>query len=313
MQTQSDSRRPRAGFTLIELLVVIAIIAILAAILFPVFAKAREKARQTSCGSNEKQVGLAILQYTQDYDEQFPNGYPDAQIGWAGQILSYVKNSGVFKCPDDSTSVDGVYTPVSYAFNLNLIVVGGAGEPLQMLNGPANTVMACEISGDQADVADPSEGTSGYTVPPANTNKTMSAVTDGMSFADPNKQLYDGIFAIAAGLPGALHHGGALSTGVVQYETGIMGGRTAVVEADEAAMTGLHTDGSNFLLCDGHVKWLRGSSISTGETSTNKVCLQGASEAGTMDPSCLPPYGAQAPNDAAGTADSNWVATFSPV
>ena len=64
----------RLGFTLIELLVVIAIIAILAAILFPVFAQAREKARQISCISNEKQIGLAALQYTQDYDELMPLG-----------------------------------------------------------------------------------------------------------------------------------------------------------------------------------------------------------------------------------------------
>ena len=66
------ARRSRAGFTLIELLVVIAIIAILAAILFPVFAQARDKARQSSCLSNEKQMALGILAYTQDYDEIFP-------------------------------------------------------------------------------------------------------------------------------------------------------------------------------------------------------------------------------------------------
>jgi prepilin-type N-terminal cleavage/methylation domain-containing protein len=66
------TRNTKLGFTLIELLVVIAIIAILAAILFPVFAKVREKARQTTCTSNEKQIGLGILQYVQDYDETYP-------------------------------------------------------------------------------------------------------------------------------------------------------------------------------------------------------------------------------------------------
>ena len=98
----------RSGFTLIELLVVIAIIAILAAILFPVFAKAREKAREATCGSNMKQIGLGILQYVQDYDETFP---PAAQKGPDGNPLlvssnyvtgPYIKSAGVWECPDDS-------------------------------------------------------------------------------------------------------------------------------------------------------------------------------------------------------------------
>src|SRR6202044_2312019 len=75
----------RKAFTLIELLVVIAIIAILAAILFPVFAKAREKARQTTCTSNMKQLGLAVLQYVQDYDESMPTGrFGDSSVGCSG-------------------------------------------------------------------------------------------------------------------------------------------------------------------------------------------------------------------------------------
>src|SRR5579871_1299957 len=96
----------RSGFTLIELLVVIAIIAILAAILFPVFAQAREKARGISCLSNEKQIGTAIMMYTQDYDELFPVGFQmtnwDFTDGWVGNIQPYVKNVNVFVCPDDS-------------------------------------------------------------------------------------------------------------------------------------------------------------------------------------------------------------------
>jgi len=100
----------RNGFTLIELLVVIAIIAILAAILFPVFAQAREKARAISCLSNTKQMSLAILMYQQDYDEVFPSGFNDG-IGWVGgqwpqYVQPYIKdgNFNIFKCPDDALS-----------------------------------------------------------------------------------------------------------------------------------------------------------------------------------------------------------------
>jgi prepilin-type N-terminal cleavage/methylation domain-containing protein/prepilin-type processing-associated H-X9-DG protein len=107
-------RRATAGFTLIELLVVIAIIAILAAILFPVFAQAREKARQTACLSNMKQISLAMTMYVQDYDETYvtavvggdiwggkvqPNAY-----SWAQAIQPYVKNAGVFVCPSEVTA-----------------------------------------------------------------------------------------------------------------------------------------------------------------------------------------------------------------
>jgi prepilin-type N-terminal cleavage/methylation domain-containing protein/prepilin-type processing-associated H-X9-DG protein len=94
----------RRGFTLIELLVVIAIIAILAAILFPVFARAREKARQASCLSNIKQMSLGMLMYVQDYDEMFPDeawgsSSVDPWIFWPHQIQPYVKNWQMFGCP----------------------------------------------------------------------------------------------------------------------------------------------------------------------------------------------------------------------
>jgi prepilin-type N-terminal cleavage/methylation domain-containing protein/prepilin-type processing-associated H-X9-DG protein len=91
----------RKGFTLIELLVVIAIIAILAAILFPVFGRAREKARQANCLSNLKQIGMAVTMYAQDNDEFYPNvGDAYGNNGWVLGISPYVKNSQVFVCPD---------------------------------------------------------------------------------------------------------------------------------------------------------------------------------------------------------------------
>jgi len=122
----------KSGFTLIELLVVIAIIAILAAILFPVFARAREKARQTSCLSNLKQLGLASLQYAQDYDEMFPSHYftviadyddgvsSDGVSLYSG-LLPYVKNVQIFTCPSvkptPSYSYHGVVTTTAYRYN----------------------------------------------------------------------------------------------------------------------------------------------------------------------------------------------------
>ena len=118
----------RRGFTLIELLVVIAIIAILAAILFPVFAKARETAHHAACLSNVKQIGLGVLMYTQDNDELFPfhrtltnasiphNVYPGnlTVVLYCDAIYGYVKNKQIFRCPSRSTDWLG------YGYNMNL-------------------------------------------------------------------------------------------------------------------------------------------------------------------------------------------------
>ena len=152
--------KARQGFTLIELLVVIAIIAILAAILFPVFAKAREKARQISCASNEKQIGLAVIQYVQDYDERMPCGLilnstnnPNG-FGWAGQVQPYAKSAQLFKSPDDSTSqVTNANNITSYpvSYGMNVWMAGeNPGGTLAAQNAPANTVLLFEVVGDTA-------------------------------------------------------------------------------------------------------------------------------------------------------------------
>ena len=108
--------RNRKGFTLIELLVVIAIIAILAAILFPVFARARENARRASCASNLKQIGLGVLQYLQDNDETYPrdNGNGDALYSAMAAIQPYVKSTQLLQCPSESNGLNSDPTKIGY-------------------------------------------------------------------------------------------------------------------------------------------------------------------------------------------------------
>ena len=146
----------RSGFTLIELLVVIAIIAILAAILFPVFAKAREKARQSSCLSNVKQMMLGVLNYAQDYDERLPLQWQNipshTALGqsvatnyytWPERIMPYVKNDQIFQCPSKqfATMIDNYNTyPTAYHFNSNNVSSPG-GAAMGTITQPANTIL----------------------------------------------------------------------------------------------------------------------------------------------------------------------------
>ena len=148
--------KPKKGFTLIELLVVIAIIAILAAILFPVFARARENARRASCLSNTKQLGLGVLQYTQDYDEKLPSSYDlsgdEGRNWWGAMIQPYVKSTQLFYCPSDSThaiaNADGFSRyNVSYGYNYNFLnavatpAYSGGGIALAAINEVSQTVL----------------------------------------------------------------------------------------------------------------------------------------------------------------------------
>ena len=178
MKAQSRQRGVKeSGFTLIELLVVIAIIALLAAILFPVFARARENARRATCQSNMKQLGLGILQYVQDNDERFPAWARSlnnplgnsSDIWWSMQILPYVKSTQVYVCPSNTTQtydtgannnhISNDYTPNFYADistgNVGAIRGNGNGYGVfgdtgstgilsSVIASSANTISLCE-------------------------------------------------------------------------------------------------------------------------------------------------------------------------
>ncbi|HEY3332024.1 MAG TPA: DUF1559 domain-containing protein [Capsulimonadaceae bacterium] len=239
-----------SGFTLIELLVVIAIIAILAAVLFPVFSSAREKARQSTCASNEKQIGLALLQYNTDYDEMFPCGTQQSGYGWAGQIYPYVKATYVFTCPNDLLKVsrnNGVLqTQVSYSYNSNIACIATQaacagsnvmGGNLPQLVAPSKTVILFEYGGGKGATGTAYSGFLTNVADPREANSWNPSNASDAAYRMGNWS-------------GVVQTGYMVDTPAAYY---------MLYSADP-----WHQTGSHFLFADGHVKFLAGNQVSCG-------------------------------------------------
>ena len=265
--------KSRRAFTLIELLVVIAIIAILAAILFPVFQKVRENARRASCQSNLKQLGLAFTQYVQDADEKYPSGLINATApipsnpppaatgageGWGGQIYPFVKSVGVYKCPDDSTASSGNAVPVSYGMN-----EFAAALALSQFSAPANTVLACEVTSATAQLTLNDEGASGGAT-------QLSPISTGWYF-DPASTVDLNNGATCSGT------GCAYASGNDTVQTATAGAR----DRHDPRGTNVPAGASNYLLSDGHVKYLKFENmiIGAGGSAQGTSAMTGANVA----------------------------------
>jgi prepilin-type N-terminal cleavage/methylation domain-containing protein/prepilin-type processing-associated H-X9-DG protein len=225
-----DMNVRKRAFTLIELLVVIAIIAILAAILFPVFAKVREKARQTQCASNMRQIGLGILQYEQDNDEykvplseetNAPAGI--ANTDWETLIYPYVKSEGVYACPDNQRNA----TPYGNASIINSKLPPAETSP----NGKGLTSYSINeaIFGRVSQAWSPSNP-SGYDQEDAQSSSKIATPTTAIMVCESTAETPDfSIDFVGFAEPPYMYNVyGALFLG--------------------------HTGRSNFLFCDGHVK-----------------------------------------------------------
>jgi len=175
-------KRQRRAFTLIELLVVIAIISILAAILFPVFARARENARRASCMSNLKQIGLGILMYKQDYDERYLCHYAgNPLVAWPVILQPYIKSTQLFDCPSYNYTFSGTTASaagIPYGYNQWLSNYPGWYPCTDAtITRPTTTVMVAETGGTPDQSTGYLVSYSPYSLPPATYDATKYGLT----------------------------------------------------------------------------------------------------------------------------------------
>jgi len=255
------------GYTLPALLAAIAILSIVAAILLPVFATAREKARQMTCLGNIKQIGLALTQYQQENDQKGPNGWdPWGRVsGWAWQLYPYVKNKGAFRCPDDTGA--GLNTS-SFGMNANAGI-----QPKVPVQGGAD-------SRSLADYTHPSKTLLLFEVANGPTSNYYDLASHDIHFRGADNFVEDnGRSASGFGIgdkydpsgAGAQEASGTAVDGHIKYATGYM--RHSQKTGHFAAPSGRHSNGSNFLMADGHAQWLLPSAVSAGyDDPTNAYC-----------------------------------------
>lgn len=254
----------RSGFTLIELLVVIAIIAILAAILFPVFARARENARRSACQSNLKQIGLGIMQYVQDYDERMVQGSHNGVFAtsnpdqtWRTMIYPYIKSNQVFYCPS-WVSEYGYASQVIQTWRPNL-----DGSVNEFSDGTGLSGYACNEGGPvYADWQLPQRGPFSNdkvtNVSEFQTPSTLIFVMEKAGGGDGNRfYRLGGESPFKAG-GDIWNAGGGINTGAALIGAGGPSGLSRAVA---------HLEGMNYLFADGHVKWLKPDAVT--ETGGN--------------------------------------------
>ena len=236
------------AYNLAELLIVLVIIAMMAVILFPIFATAKEKDKADVCLSNEKQLGLALLQYGQDYDHRLPSGTVDwAKTifgqGWGGQLYPYIKKAGPFTCPADTQQPTCAgCTEVSYGLN-----GFASANPLRLFHEPNQTV---ELFEDRAASTD--DGQTGTVL----TNTAETGSVYGSVSTDTHWMFFSNGPQSAGGCCA-----GNLATGVFAGPNKAATGASQVGDANNVPR---HSAGANYVMLDGHVSFAASANVGDG-------------------------------------------------